>query len=135
MGRSIGMDVHRDFCEVAVAEGDRARSAGRVATTPEDLGLFAESLAPDDRVVLEATGSALASARILAPHVGEVVLAHAKQVRAISHARVKNDKIDDARARRPLGHRPHPWVSVGDERVRMLRRLVSRRRGLVERRT
>jgi transposase len=80
--------------EVAVADGGRARSAGRVPTTPEDLGLFAESLAPDDRVVLEATGNALAIAHILAPHVAEVVLAHAQQVRAISHARVKTDKLD-----------------------------------------
>ena len=46
-------------------------------------------LAPDDPVVAEATGNALAIARIIAPHVAEVVLAHAKQVRAISHARIK----------------------------------------------
>ncbi|GAC1323889.1 MAG: hypothetical protein NVSMB25_20780 [Thermoleophilaceae bacterium] len=37
---------------------------------------------------MEATGNALAIA-IIAPHVAEVLLAHAKQVRAISHARVK----------------------------------------------
>ena len=52
------------------------------------LRLFAQSLAPTDRVVLEATGNALAIARILEPHVAEVVLAHAKQLRAISHARI-----------------------------------------------
>ena len=44
--------------------------------------------------MLEATGNALAIARILKPHVAEVVLAHAKQVRAISHARIKTDKVD-----------------------------------------
>ena len=75
MGRSIGLDVHRDFCEVAVADGGRARSAGRVVTSVEDLELFAASLAGDDRVVLEATGNALAIARLIEPHVGEVVLA------------------------------------------------------------
>lgn len=37
MGRSIGMDVHRDFCEVAIADGGRASSVGRVATGPEQL--------------------------------------------------------------------------------------------------
>jgi transposase len=92
MGRSIGLDVHRDFCQVAIADGGRARSAGRIATSVQQLELFARSLAPTDRVVLEATGNALAIARILEPHVAEVVLAHAKQVRAISHARVKTDK-------------------------------------------
>jgi hypothetical protein len=44
MGRSIGLDVHRDFCQVAIADGGRARSAGRIATAPEQLELFAHSL-------------------------------------------------------------------------------------------
>lgn len=96
VGRSIGLDVHRDFCQVAIADGDRARSAGRIAATREQLELLARSLAPTDRVVLEATGNALAIARIIEPHVAEVALAHAKQVRAISHARVKTDKVDAA---------------------------------------
>jgi transposase len=135
VGRSIGLDVHRDFCQVAIADGGRARSAGRIATTPEQLELFAQSLAPDDRVVLEATGNALAIARSLEPHVGEVVLAHAKQVRAISHARVKTDTIDAKVLADLLAADLIPTVWIGDERTRMLRRLVSRRRGLVKRRT
>jgi transposase len=134
-GRSIGLDVHRDFCEVAIADGGRARSAGRVATTPEQLELFACSLASTDRVVLEATGNALAIARILEPHVAEVVLAHAKDVRAISHARVKTDRIDARVLADLLAAGLIPKVWIGDERCRMLRRLVSRRRGLVKRRT
>ncbi len=135
MSRSVGLDVHRDFCEVAIAEGGRARSRGRIATTPEQLELFARSLAPTDRVVIEATGNALAIARILQPHVGEVVLAHAKQVRAISHARVKTDKIDAKVLADLLAAGLIPSVWIGDDRTRMLRRLVSRRRGLVKRRT
>ena len=135
MGRSIGLDVHRDFCQVAIADGGRARSAGRIATSPEMLELFAQSLAPTDRVVMEATGNALAIARILQPSVAEVVLAHAKQVRAISHARIKTDKIDAKVLADLLAADLIPAVWIGDERVRMLRRLVSRRRGLVKRRT
>lgn len=135
MGRSIGLDVHRDFCQVAIADGGRARAAGRIATTPEQLELFAQSLARDDRVVMEATGNALAIARILQPHVGEVVLAHAKQVRAISNARVKTDKIDARVLADLLAADLIPNVWIGDDRTRMLRRLVSRRRGLVKRRT
>jgi transposase len=135
MGRSIGLDVHRDFCQVAIADGGRARGAGRVAATPEQLELFAQSLAPDDRVVMEATGNALAIARIIAPHVAEVVLAHAKQVRAISHARVKTDKVDAKVLADLLAADLIPRVWIGDERTRAMRRLVSRRRGLVKRRT
>lgn len=135
MGRSIGLDVHRDFCEIAVADGGRARSAGRVETTPSRLRVLAMSLQPDDRVVLEATGNALAIARILQPHCKEVVIAHARHVRAISHARVKTDKIDARVLADLLAADLIPQVWIGDDRVRALRRVVSRRRGLVKRRT
>ena len=47
--RDIGLDVHRDFCEVAIAEGGELRSAGRIEATPKALELFAHSLGSDDR--------------------------------------------------------------------------------------
>lgn len=77
-----------------MCDGGRARSVGRVGTSVGRLQLLAESLGRDDRVVLEATGNALAIARILAPHCAEVLLAHPKRLRAISHAKVKTDKLD-----------------------------------------
>ena len=63
--RAIGLDVHRDWCDVAIYEDGKVRSAGRVATTPEQLALFAQSLGPDDRVALETTGNALSRVRII----------------------------------------------------------------------
>ncbi|HYT78750.1 MAG TPA: hypothetical protein VEQ37_05765, partial [Actinomycetota bacterium] len=66
--RFIGLDVHKDFCEVAVVEGAACRSGPRVRSTPEDLEVFGQSLSLDDQVVLEATGGALAIARILEPY-------------------------------------------------------------------
>jgi hypothetical protein len=41
--RAIGLDVHREFCEVAIAEGGEVRSAGRIETKPEALRLFARA--------------------------------------------------------------------------------------------
>src|ERR671931_733487 len=67
--RCIALDVHRDFCEVAIAEAGEVRLVGRVKTEPEALELFARSLAATDWVALEATGNALAIARIIEPHV------------------------------------------------------------------
>ena len=78
--------------EIAVLDG-RTRSAGKVRTAPEQLELFAASLAPSDRVVLEATGNAWAIARVLEGHVAEVVLAHPKKLRAIA----ESDALDDPR--------------------------------------
>src|SRR6266536_2300776 len=125
--RFLGLDVHRDFCEVAISDGGKARRAGRVASRPAELELFARSLGSDDRVVLEATGNALAIARIIEPHVGEVVLAHARKVRAIAEAKVKTDAIDACTLAELLAADLVPRVWLGDERTRLLRRLVSRR--------
>src|SRR3954467_15159109 len=56
--RAIGLDVHRDVCEVAIAEEGKVRSAGPIATRPEVLERFAQSLTKDDRVALEVSGNA-----------------------------------------------------------------------------
>ena len=74
MLRSIGLDVHRDFCEVAILDGCGGRKRGRVASSAENLQLFAQSLAPDDQVALEVTGNAWEIARILEPHVARVIV-------------------------------------------------------------
>ena len=57
VGRAIGLDVHRDFCEVAICEDGEVRSAGRVPSTPDGIGTLAESLLAPDRAALEVTGS------------------------------------------------------------------------------
>jgi transposase len=133
--RSIGLDVHRDFCEVAIVEDGRARLAGRIAADPEALATFARSLAPDDQVALEATGNALAIARILAPHVGRVVLAHPPAVRAVAAGRTKTDKLDARRLAQLLAGGFLAEVWTPDEPTRLRRRLVARRAALVRQRT
>src|SRR4051812_657156 len=54
--RSIGLDIHRDFMEVAIAEGSEIRSLPRVEMSCESLELFAQSLGTDDQVALEVSG-------------------------------------------------------------------------------
>ena len=39
--RAVALDVHRDFCEVAIVAEGRLRSAGRIEARPEALELFA----------------------------------------------------------------------------------------------
>jgi transposase len=132
--RFIALDVHRDFCEVALAEEGRVCRAGRVETTPSTLELFAQSLARDDQVVLEATGNALAIARIIEPHVGRVVLANPKAVKNATQS-AKTDRRD-ARTLATLlaaGFLPEVWTP--DEHTRVLRRRISRRAQLVRQRT
>jgi transposase len=92
VGRAIGLDVHRDFCVVAICEDGKVRSAGRVASTPEGLGLLAESLLATDRVALEVTGCGWEVARLLEAHVQRVVVVSPDDT-GISSARAKTDKL------------------------------------------
>ncbi len=133
--RFIGLDVHRDFCEVAIAESGQVRLAGRVQTEPEELALFAQSLAADDQVALEATGNALAIARVIEPHVGRVVLANPKAVKGITQTGAKTDKIDARTLAKLLAGGFLPEVWLPDEQTRILRRRVSHRAQLVRHRT
>src|SRR5215207_5772406 len=133
--RSIALDVHRDFCEVAIKEGGEVRSARRLKTSVEELERFARSLAPDDQVALEATGPANAIARILEPHVARVVVANTRRVRAIAEAKVKTDKVDAATLCELLAAGFLPAVWSPDESTRALRGLLGRRDRLVRSRT
>jgi transposase len=132
--RSIALDVHRDFCEVAIAEAGEVRLVGRVKTEPEALELFAQSLATTDWVALEATGNGLAIARILAPHVDRVLLANPKAVKGATQT-AKTDKIDARTLAQLLAGGFLPEVWIVDEQTRMLRRRVARRAQLVRQRT
>jgi transposase len=134
--RSIALDVHRDFCEVAIKqEGGEVGLAGRVRTSVEELEGFARSLGPDDRVALEATGPANAIARVIEPHVAGVVVANTRRVRAIAEAKVKTDKVDACTLCELLDAGFLPAVWSPDESTRALRGLLGRRDRLVRSRT
>src|SRR5213596_1128703 len=81
MRRCIGLDVHREFAEVAIWQEGMVRSAGQIATTPEALRLFAESLCEHDEVAIEATCNTHAIARLLEQHVARVVVSNPMKTR------------------------------------------------------
>ncbi len=117
VGRAIGLDVHREFCEVAICEDGEVRSAGRVPATPEGVSSLADSLLPSDRVALEVTGSCWEVARILEPRVNRVVVVSPDDTGIVS-ARAKTDRLD-ARALASLlwkGELEAVWMP--DERCR-----------------
>src|SRR6266516_1983747 len=132
--RAIGLDVHLDFCEVAISEGGEVRSAGRIATTPERIELFAGSLGPDDRVALEVTGNAWEVARIIEPHVARVVVVSPSDT-GIRQARAKTDRLDAQALARLLAAGSLDAVWMPDERIRAMRRRLARRAQLVAART
>jgi len=132
--RSIGLDVHLDFCEVAVCEDGSVRSAGRVETTPERLELFAESLAADDRVALEVTANSWEIARILEGHVARVIVVSPADT-GMRQARAKTDRLDARTLARLLAAGELDAVWVPDQATWVMRRRLSRRGQLVHART
>jgi transposase len=132
--RDIGLDVHRDFCEVAIAEGGEVRSAPRIGTTPEALELFAQSLGRDDRVALEVTGNAWEIARTIEPHVAEVLVVSPTDT-GIRQARAKTDRLDARTLAKLLAAGSLEGLWMPDERTRALRRRLQRRSQLVRART
>jgi transposase len=133
--RWIGMDVHRDFCEVAIGEKGQVRSAGRVSTRVHSLEVMAQSLLPDDVVVVEATTGSDRIVSVLERHGIRVLVANTRKLKAISDAKAKTDRLD-ARTLARLGMaRMLDPVWTPDERTRTLRRLTNRRERLVRART
>jgi transposase len=133
--RSIGLDVHRDFCEVAIFEDGEVTRHPRVPARRVALQAFARSLRPTDQVGLEATGNALAIARLIEPHVARVVVANAAVTKGIGAARAKTDQLDARTLAQLLGTGFFPEVWLAEEPTRLARRRMSRRAQLVRERT
>jgi transposase len=135
MRRCIGLDVHREFAEVAIWQDGVVRSAGQIQTTPEALRLFAGSLCEQDEVALEATCNTHAIARLLERHVGRVVVSNPTKTRAIAEAKVKTDKVDAQVLAQLLAAGFLPSVWLADDDTHALRREVARRAHIVRQRT
>src|SRR4051794_35632083 len=132
--RAVALDVHRDFCEVAIVDQGRLCSAGRIQTRPDALELFAQSLDPRDRVALEVTGNAWAIARILEPHVARVIVVSPSDT-GIRQARAKPDRLDARALAKLLWAGELDGVWTPDERIRAMRRRLARRAQLVRARS
>jgi transposase len=133
--RCIGLDVHRDFAQVAIWQAGQVRQAGTFATTPEGVREFAAGLGQADEVALEATGNTWAIATLLASHAGRVVVSNPAKTRAIAEARVKTDKVDAAILAQLLAADYLPAVWLPDAATNALRRQVLRRAHIVRQRT
>lgn len=136
MVRSVGMDVHRSFAQIAVVEDGLVRDEGRIGVRPEDLRAWAgEFLEPDDQVALEATTNSDAIATMLRQVVARVVVSNPRKTRAIAEAKVKTDKVDARILAQLLAADFLPETWVADDQTRRRRRLVARRVHLVKQRT
>ena len=133
--RFFGLDVHRQFTQVAVLEHGRLTHLGQVPTTPEALREFASTLRRDDQLVLEATSNTYAIVQVLRQHIDRIVVSNPLQTRAIADAKIKTDKIDAEVLVRLLAGGWLPEVWVPDAETQALRQRVAHRVRLVRHHT
>jgi len=127
------MDVHRDFCEIAISQDGQVRSAGRIVTGVPELQLFAQSLVSTDVVVLEATSGADRIVDELRRGPARVVVANTRRLPAVGRA--KTDKLDALMLARLAAAGMLETVWTPDAQTRALRRVCARRDSLVKART
>lgn len=88
-----GIDLHkRDLVIGTVDSTGSVMEQRRVRASPAAVLEYFERLPGPHRAVVEATGSWYWLADLLSSHGIDLVLAHAKQLKAISYAKVKTDK-------------------------------------------
>jgi transposase len=128
--RDVALDVHVDFCAVAIAEAGEVRSVGRISARPGELELFAVSLAPTGRVALEVTGRAWAIRRIIDPRVAEVIVVCPNDT-GVGGAWAKTDRLDARTLAGLLAAGELDGVWAPDRETQVMRRRLGRRTRLV----
>jgi transposase len=133
----VGLDVHKQVLECCILAADgEILHRERLVLSRGSLESFAQGvLRPTDRVALEATTNTWAVVRILSPHVAEVAVSNPLATKAIAAAKVKTDKVDALVLAQLLRCDYLPRVWRPDDPTQELRRLTSRRAGLVSDRT
>jgi transposase len=133
MVRYVGLDVHKRVVQAcALAADGEVLFEKRFDLSPMTLVEFAQAqLRPTDRVALEATTNTWAIVDLLTPFVEQVVVSNPLTTKAIASAKIKTDKVDALVLAHLLRCDYLPRVWQPDEKTQQLRRLASRRAGLV----
>jgi transposase len=125
--RTIALDIHKRFAEVAVQERGEVRRMGRIGTSARELRAFADQLETTDHVVVESTAFTWALVELLSERAGRVTVSNPMRTQAIASAKVKTDKVD-AKVLAQLGAADFlPEVWAPDRATLALRRQIAHR--------
>lgn len=132
----IGLDVHKRYCQVAILDDESTTydpEEHRVSTDRDELEGFAAEHA-DATAAIEATRNYWFVYDCLSDHL-EVQVANPHKTRLISEQKVKSDRLDAKRLAVLVRAGLIPESYVPPEDYREARKLVRRRKTLVEQRT
>jgi transposase len=132
-----GLDVHKDFIQVCcINASNTSRRDFKIPTTREAMEKFADELSDQDQLVLESTFNSWSVYELLKQFSdARIVVAHARDVKAIAHAKVKTDKIDAHILAQLLRMDFIPEVQMPSAQAWEVRQLGSHRRFLIKQRT
>ncbi len=133
MARNIGIDLHRNNF-VAATRAENGRTYLRTWKL-EDLGRYAETLRPDDRLAVEMTTNTRLFHDAVRPAVGEVQVVNTTQFKVITKSTKKTDKNDAQTLALYLEKDMLPTVRLKEAEQGQLAALVSTRDTLVKQRT
>lgn len=131
----VGVDLHRNFSQVAVLMPDGEVIERKLPNVFNELTAFFGQLPKPARVAVEATSGWWWMADLLEQTGHEMVLSHPKQTKAIAAARLKNDRVDAVRLAMLLRADLLPTVWVYPSSMREAKELVRQRIALVRMRT
>jgi len=133
MGRSIGVDLHRDCFTTAILAAN-----GRFYTREwklEDLGKFVKTLEYDDKVAVEMTTNVRLFHDAVWPHVERVDVVNTRQFKIVTESVKKADKNDAVLLARFLSKDMLPTVHLKEKHVAQTASLTRSRDTLVKQRT
>jgi transposase len=131
-----GIDLHKDNCFITTINdaGDLVQQE-RVANVPEALLAYFARLGTEHQAVVESTAGWYWLNDLLEDHGIEMVLAHAKYLKAISYAKVKTDKVDSHTLATLLRMKLIPCAHKISRELRDIRDVMRARLRFVQRRT
>jgi transposase len=131
-----GIDLHQDNCLVATLDSNGTLvKQERLPNVPESILAYFRSLDGPHIAVVECTAGWYWLNDLLEANGIELVLAHAKYLKAISYAKVKTDKVDSLTLATLLRLDSIPRAHKIRRELRDLRDLMRQRLHLVHKRT
>lgn len=131
-----GIDLHKDNCFITtVDDSGEIVKQERLRNIPEIILAYFASLPSPHKAVVECTAGWYWLDDLLEAHGIELILAHAKYLKAISYAKVKTDKVDSETLAKLLRLDCIPRAHKIRRELRDLRDVMRARLRLVQKRT
>lgn len=132
----IGVDLHKKTCYITVMDKDgRIEKQTEIMNDALEIDLFFSPLASRAKVAVESTLNWMPFYEQIEAMGGNIVLSNPLQTKAVSSARIKNDKVDSKILAELLRTNFLPVSYVQPREIRDLKELVRQRVSYVELRT